>query len=104
MIFTVMAMSILPYFLLSLLMTSIFCFVAPLFLIGIGLSGFGLMSVLPSLGAIGREGVANISQFLATFGNGNPLQGCVAIGIAFSLAGILFDSYVFYQKPRGDRS
>lgn len=99
----VMTMSILPYFLSSLLVTSIFCFVTPIFLIGIGLSGFGLMSFLPSVAAIGRGGLAFIEDFLATFGSGNPLEGCLAIAITFSLVGILFDSYVFYQRPKGHR-
>lgn len=101
----VIAMSIFPYFLLSLLLTSIFCFVAPIFLIGIGLSGFGLISFLPSFAAIGQSGLTIIEYFLSTFGSGNPLLGCLAIGITFSLVGILFDSYVWYQKqPRGHRS
>lgn len=100
----VIQMSILSYLLLSLLLTSIFSFVVPIFLIGVGWSGLGLMSFFPNMEAIGSSGVNLIEHFLSTFGSGSPLQGCLAIGIACSFVGVLFEGYVLSQNLHSHRS
>ncbi|OCQ97497.1 hypothetical protein BCD67_24605 [Oscillatoriales cyanobacterium USR001] len=94
-------MSILPNFLRSLLLASVFSFIAPLLLIGAVLSCFDLISHLPCLQRVGHFGADQILKFLATFGSGSPIEGFLVIGITFSLVGILFDTYAFSQNSRG---
>lgn len=93
-------MSIRPNFLRSVLLASIFSFVAPLFFIGTGLTSFYLISHFPTLEGLGRFGADQILKFLATFGSGHPLQGFLVIGVTFSLVGALFDTYACYQNSR----
>jgi len=93
-------MSIFPNFLRSVLLTSLLSFVAPLLLIGAGLTGCSLIGFLPVLQGIGRSGEDQILQFLATFGSGCPLQGFLVIGTTFALVGALFDTYASCQSSR----
>ena len=93
-------MSIFPNFLRSVLLTSLLSFVAPLLLIGAGLTSFSLIALVPTLQGVGRSGEEMILQFLATFGSGCPLQGFLVIGVTFGLVGALFDTYAFYQHSR----
>ncbi|MBE9163795.1 MULTISPECIES: hypothetical protein [Microcoleaceae] len=95
-------MSIFPNFLRSLLLTGLLSFVAPLLSIGAGLTGCALISLVPGFQGLGRSGENMILQFLATFGSGSPLQGVLAIGLAFGLVGALFDTYASYQHSRWD--
>lgn len=94
-------MSILPDFLRSLLLTSILSFVTPIVLIGVGWTSLALISYLPSLQTIGQSGIAQIWDFLATFGDGHPWQGCLVIGVTCSLVGAMFDTYVLCHSSRG---
>jgi len=93
-------MSIFPNFLRSLLLTGLLSFIAPLLLIGAGLTSCSLIGLVPALQAVGRSGEDQILQFLATFGSGCPLQGFLVIGLAFGLVGALFDTYAAYQHSR----
>lgn len=93
-------MSIFPNFLRSLLLTGLLSFIAPLLLIGAGLTSFSLIGLVPALQGVGRSGEDQILQFLATFGSGSPLQGFLVIGLAFGLVGALFDTYAAYQNSR----
>ena len=93
-------MSILPNFLRSLLLTSLLSFIAPLLLIGAGLTSCSLIGLVPALQGVGRSGEDQILQFLATFGSGCPLQGFLVIGLTFGLVGALFDTYAAYQHSR----
>ncbi|MBE9093972.1 hypothetical protein [Tychonema sp. LEGE 07203] len=93
-------MSIFPNFLRSLLLTSLLSFIAPLLLIGAGLTGCALIGLVPALQGVGHAGEDLILQFLATFGSGCPLQGFLVIGLAFGLVGALFDTYAAYQHSR----
>ncbi len=97
-------MSILPNFLRSLLLTIIFSFVAPMLLVGGGLVGLFVLSYIPGWQTTGQAIVAQLVQFLATFGSGNPFRGLVVISMTCSLVGALFDTYAFYryQNLRGD--
>jgi len=97
-------MSILPNFLRSLLLTIIFSFVAPMLLVGGGLVGVFVLSYIPGWQTTGQALVAQLVQFLATFGSGNPFRGLVVISMTCSLVGAMFDTYAFYryQNLRGD--
>ena len=90
-------MSILPSFLLSLLLTVIFSFVTPMLLVGGALVSLSLIGYIPGLEEITQSIAEQISQFLAIFGSGNPFRGLVVIGLACGLVGALFDTYTFYR-------
>lgn len=89
-------MSILPL-LRSLLLTMIFSFTAPVFVIGGGLISVCLLGYVPGLQGTGGAIAFAMKQFLATFGSGSPWQGLVVIGFTCSLVGALFDTYAFYR-------
>lgn len=93
-------MTILTNLLRSLLLTTIFSFLTPIILIGTSWMSFALISYLPNLQKIGQSGIAQILEFLATFGSGHPWQGCLVIAITCSLVGVMFDTYVFCQNSR----
>ena len=84
-------------FLRSLVLTIIFSFVVPMFLVG------GFLLLLPFLGYIpGLQGMTEaiatqIIHFLATFGSGSPLGGLIVISLTCSFVGALFDMYVYYR-------
>ncbi len=90
-------MSILPSYLLSLLLTIIFSFITPILLIGGALVSVFLIGHIPGLHAISQAITEHILQFLATFGSHNPWRGIVVIGLTCSLVGALFDTYTFYR-------
>lgn len=90
-------MSILPNFLVSLLLSSVLSFAVPSLLIGVGLASFSFLCYVPGLDVLGESGVNQLLQFLATFGSGSPLQGWLIIGLTCSLVGALFDAYAFYR-------
>jgi len=85
----------LPNFLRSLLLTSVFSFVAPIVLVGGAWISLSLIGYIPGLE--GKSIAEQILQFLATFGSGNSFRGLVVIGLTCSLVGVLFDTYAFYR-------
>lgn len=93
-------MSILPNLLRSLLLTSIFSFLAPVLLIGTILASLALLGYVPGLEVFGKAGVDQVAQFLKVFGSTSALRGLVTIGIACSVVGILFDTYTFYRYQK----
>jgi hypothetical protein len=90
-------MSTLPNLLRSLILTSIFSFLAPVLLIGTMLASLTLIELVPKLEPLGRVGVEQIAHFLAVFGSGSAVRGLLIIGIVVSLVGVLFDTYTFYR-------
>lgn len=93
----ILTMSTLPNLLRSLLLTSIFSFLAPVLFISIILATTAVISYLPPFETIGSSGLTQIAHFLQIFGNGNALHGLTVIGLVGSLVGILFDTYTFYR-------
>jgi hypothetical protein len=84
-------------FLRSLLLTTIFSFMAPMIFVGGALLLLSLLSLLPGLQILGQIIATQISEFLATFGSGTPLQGLFVICLTCSFVGALFDTYVYYR-------
>ncbi len=82
----------------SLLISSILSFSAPTLLLAGVLASLSLLNYVPGLKAMAQFGLQQMNTFLATFGNGQPLEGMLIIGLVCSLVGILFDTYVFYQR------
>ncbi len=99
-------MTTLPSLFLSLLLTSIFSFLAPvLLLVLLLLTALGV-SYLPASAAFGNASLDQIAHFLQIFGSGSGWRGVIVIGLVGSLVGVLFDTYSFYQSQhlRGHRS
>lgn len=99
-------MTTLPSLFLSLLLTSIFSFLAPvLLLVLLLLTALGV-SYLPASAAFGNASLDQITHFLQIFGSGSGWRGVIVIGLVGSLVGVLFDTYSFYQSQhlRGHRS
>lgn len=90
-------MSTLPNLLRSLLLASIFSFLAPVLLIGTLLAGAATLSYLPYLETIGNDSLEQIINFLRVFGSGSIWRGITVIGLVGSLVGSLFDTYTFYR-------
>ncbi len=91
-------MTTLPSLFRSLLLTSVFSFLAPvLLLIELLLGALGL-SYIPALEAFGNGSLDQITHFLQTFGSGSGWRGVIVIGLVGSLVGVLFDTYSFYQS------
>jgi hypothetical protein len=87
-------MSIVPPFLLSLLVTSLLSFLLPLAVLATVRMSLLLVSSIPLLAQLGNSGNRALVEFLATFGSGNPVEGVLAIGLTCSLVGSLFDVFV----------
>lgn len=90
-------MTIFTNFLRSLLLTIIFSFVVPMFLVGGGLLFLSLIGHFPGLQELTEAIATEIMHFLATFGSGNPLRGLFIISSTCSFVGALFDMYVYYR-------
>ncbi|OUL21709.1 hypothetical protein BV372_31515 [Nostoc sp. T09] len=90
-------MTIFTNFLRSLLLTIIFSFVVPMFLVGGFLLLLSLVGHIPGLDGITEAIATQIIHFLATFGSGTPLHGLVVISLTCSFVGALFDIYVYYR-------
>ncbi|MEH2137129.1 hypothetical protein [Nostoc sp.] len=90
-------MTIFINFLRSLLLTIIFSFVAPIFLVGGGLLFLSLIGSFPGLQDLTEAIATQIMHFLATFGSGTPLRGLFVISLTCSFVGALFDTYVCYR-------
>lgn len=93
-----MYMSLASSYLRSLILTSIFSFIAPLLLVGGAIAGLVLLGLVPWLEGLSQMGLEQIKTFLQTFGNGNALEGSLVIGCACALVGGLFDTYIFYRQ------
>jgi hypothetical protein len=90
-------MTIFTNFLRSLLLTIIFSFLAPIFLVGSGLLFLSLIGHFPGLQEFTEDMATQIGHFLATFGSGTPLRGLFVISLTCSFVGALFDMYAYYR-------
>ncbi|OUL20037.1 hypothetical protein BV378_30800 [Nostoc sp. RF31YmG] len=90
-------MTIFTNFLRSLVLTTIFSFVVPMFLVGGFLLLLSLVGHIPGLQRIAEAIATQIIHFLATFGSGTPLRGLLVISLTCSFVGALFDIYAYYR-------
>lgn len=97
-------MTVYQGFLRSLLIGIFLSFIAPILLIITILTSFICLGWLPGLTSIAMAAIAQIKQFLATFGNGCPFEGLLVISSTCSVVGAMFDTYAFYryQALRGN--
>ncbi|AFZ60265.1 hypothetical protein H6G54_08175 [Anabaena cylindrica FACHB-243] len=90
-------MSIFANFLRSLVLTTLFSFIAPIFFVGGTLVFLCLSGYIPGLQAITENIPTQILHFLATFGTGSPLNGLFVISLTCGFVGGLFDIYAYYR-------
>ncbi|AFZ23702.1 hypothetical protein Cylst_1415 [Cylindrospermum stagnale PCC 7417] len=90
-------MTILTNFLRSLLLTTVFSFVAPMFLVGGFLLLLSLTGHIPGLQGATEDILTQIMHFLATFGSGSSLHGLFVISFTCGFVGALFDMYAYYR-------
>ncbi|BAY14407.1 hypothetical protein NIES2109_42550 [Nostoc sp. HK-01] len=90
-------MTFLLNFLRSLLVTVVFSFVAPIFLVGGILLLLSVLGYMPGLQTVTETSATGILHFLAIFGSGTPLRGMLIIGLTWSFVGALFDTYAYYR-------
>ena len=82
---------------LSLCLTGFMSFAALATLVGCTLGLLNFVSYIPGLENIGNLAIDSVLNFLAVFGNQNPLEGAIALCITFSIVGILLDLANFYR-------
>ncbi len=97
-----LCMTTLRHLLISLILTGLFCFGTPLVLLGSLLILLLGLQTVPGMAAIATVGFTQLLQFLTIFGNGNIWEGLWVIGLSWSLVGVLFDLYIFYQYQVGE--
>ncbi|MEA5604084.1 hypothetical protein [Nostoc sp. UHCC 0252] len=90
-------MTIFVNFLRSLLLTIVFSFVAPIFLVGGGMLFLSIIGSFPGLQELSEAIATQIMHFLTIFGSGTPLHGLFVISLTCSFVGALFDTYVCYR-------
>lgn len=90
-------MSIFTNFLRSLILTTVFSFIAPIFFVGGILVFLSLFGYIPVLQGITEDIPTQIFHFLATFGTGSPLNGLFVISLTCGFVGGLFDIYAYYR-------
>ncbi|MDP5018089.1 hypothetical protein FJR11_02795 [Anabaena sp. UHCC 0187] len=90
-------MTIFSNFFRSLVLTTIFSFLVPVFLVGGLLLVLSLFSYVPGLQGMISDVSSQILHFLATFGSGNSLNGLFIISSTCGFVGALFDIYVYYR-------
>lgn len=90
-------MSIFTNFLRSLLLTTAFSFIAPMFFFGGVLVFLNVSGYVPGLQALTEKIPTHILHFLATFGTGSPINGLFVISLTCGFVGALFDIYAYYR-------
>ncbi len=90
-------MSLFTNFLRSFLLTTVFSFIAPMFLVGGILICLGIFGFVPRLQGLTENIPTQILHFLATFGTGSPINGLFVISLTFGFVGGLFDIYAYYR-------
>lgn len=86
-----------PGLIVSLLLTAIVSFTLPVALILLLLGFSFLASLFPSLMVSAGNVNHAVLEFLAVFGNGEPIMGVITLGLTSTIAGILFDIFNFYR-------
>ncbi len=84
-------MRIAPSILFSLVLTATISFTIPIIVAGLVLGMAFTISLIPGLVTFGHHVVTMIFEFLAVFGNGNPIGGVVTLGLVSAFVGLILD-------------
>ena len=82
----------------SLILTTVFSFIAPIFLFGGILFFLSLFSYIPCLQGMIADTSVQVIHILYTFGSGSSLNGLLIISLTCGFVGALFDTYVYYRS------
>ena len=66
-------------------------------IVGCSLGTLSFVSYIPGLMNIGNLATDSVLNFLAVFGNGNPLEGTIALCSTFAIVGMLLEGLNFYR-------
>lgn len=89
-------MRIVSNFLTSLVLAALMSFAAPVVLFGTILGVLSLAGFVSGF-IVFEQAISYISEFLAVFGNGKPVQGLMTLGLTVSVVGVLLDISNFYR-------
>ena len=81
----------------SLSLAGFMSFAATVLFIGCAIAIIGIVGYVPGFWELSNQITLQIVDFLATFGNGKPLQGIVTLGLTLSIVGILLDLLNVYR-------
>ena len=90
---TVLHMNIISPLLLSVVLTSLLSFAAPIILWVIALAALSLLLHLPGGDLVAQTGINQIFWFLGVFGSGSAIEGILTIALACGIVGGLFTIY-----------
>ncbi|MDJ1184854.1 hypothetical protein [Roseofilum casamattae] len=91
-------MNFLLIFIRSLCLAVLLSFVTPWVVVGGIMLSLDLGTQIPGLTALSQEWENCIWHFLAVFGNGEPLEGLLVLGVTCSIVGAMFDAFAFYRE------
>lgn len=83
--------------LISLSLTTLVGFVAPMIIFGGILSLLAIATHIPQFSMIGEICYNQVWYFLSTFGNGSGSGGILTISLACGFVGFLFEALNFYR-------
>ena len=86
-------MNIVSHLLLSVVLTSLLSFIAPIFLLGIVLATLSILIYVPGSEFVAQTGTNQILWFLSVFGAGSAIEGILTIALACGAVGGLFTIY-----------
>ena len=87
------AMNIISPLLLSVFLTSLLSFAAPIVLLVIVLAALSVLLYLPGGEFVAHTGISQILWFLGVFGSGSAIEGILTIALACGIVGGLFTIY-----------
>lgn len=87
------AMNIISSLLLSVVLTSLLSFAAPIILLVIVLAALSVLLYLPGGEFVAHTGISQILWFLGVFGSGSAIEGILTIALACGIVGGLFTIY-----------
>lgn len=82
---------------ISLFIAAFTSFAALVTLIGCAIALLGIIGYVPGFWELSHQMESQMLDFLAVFGDGNPLQGTVTLGLTISTVAILLDMLNFYR-------
>ena len=82
---------------ISLSLAAFMSFATPVILIGSAIAVIGVVGYVPGFWELSNQMTLHITDFLAVFGNGKPLQGIITLGLTLSIVGVLLDLLNIYR-------
>ncbi|MDY6936574.1 MAG: hypothetical protein SWY16_02820 [Cyanobacteriota bacterium] len=64
---------------------------------GLGFTCLLTIGYIPQLSEFADRGMQSAVDILTIFGNGNPIEGIVAIGLTYSLVNMLFEAFASHR-------